>query len=294
MTKAVSISLVASLWIHFAWALASNSPTNHNLFLNSRADALNILNHPLQLQLATGELPMGSFQRLLRDRATLIAGLQTATGGIVMEQEMEEHASESKQWLNAAEAAGKTIVVPGIACYTCGGEHLNVDCPEDSQEASPSVLALKSVLETNGLAGASAVLRSYSFACATLLEVASGGDPSYYAWLQAHAERWSVLATACEEKLGNAGDASSYALCLSMFYNWIDSEAATTGIRATGDSTKYLMEALEELEPGYAAQHDKHQSYVTEVTKAEAKKGTAAAKVSAAAAYLAAKKKRQQ
>jgi len=85
-------------------------------------------------------------------------------------------------------------------------------------------------------------------------------------------------------------------ICLSMFYNWIDSEAATTGIRLEDDGSTMssMLEDIEHLEPGYAAQRDKHQSFVADITGVatkEAKKNEAAAKVNAAAAYLAAKKK---
>ena len=38
------------------------------LFEDSRSDVLNLLNHPLQIQLLTGDLPMGSFRRLVKDR----------------------------------------------------------------------------------------------------------------------------------------------------------------------------------------------------------------------------------
>ena len=60
-------------------------------------------------------------------------------------------------------------------------------------------------------------------------------------------------------------------ISLFVFYNWIDSEAATTGSRAT-------VVTLDEILDGgagrararlYAAQRDKHQSYVVDITKAE-------------------------
>ena len=78
--------------------------------------------------------------------------------------------------------------------------------------------------------------------------------------------------------------------------NWIDIEAATTGIRLVddGSSMSSILDDIERLEPGYAAQRDKHQSFVADITgvaTGEAKKNAAAAKVNAAAAYLAAKKK---
>jgi len=176
---------------------------------------------------------------------------------------------------------------------------LNIDCPEDNHEASPSAHALKSVLETHGLAGTTALLRAYGFACSRALEVALANKCStvYHGWLEEHATRWSSLASTCEEQLGeNNRDSASYTICLSMFYNWIDSEAATTGIRLEDDGSTMasMLEDIERLEPGYAAQRDKHQSFVADITGVatmEAKKNEASAKVNAAAAYLAAKKK---
>lgn len=85
-----------------------------------------------------------------------------------------------------------------------------------------------------------------------------------------------------------------------MFYNWLDSEAATTGIRLengdTGTVMERLVDAIETLEPGYAAQRDKHSSFVADVTgkkEGKARADAAERKVNAAAAYLAAKKKKQ-
>lgn len=84
-----------------------------------------------------------------------------------------------------------------------------------------------------------------------------------------------------------------------MFYGWLDSEAATTGIRLENgqeseSKLQQLMDVLEVLEPGYASQRDKHSSFVADVTgskEQKAKADSAERKVNAAAAYLAAKKK---
>ena len=58
-----------------------------------------------------------------------------------IQQELKLHDTESVKWLSTAEESGKTITVPGIECYNCGGDHLNIDCPDD-QEISSSALAL--------------------------------------------------------------------------------------------------------------------------------------------------------
>ena len=311
---------------------SSGSTTFQHLFDQSRNDVLNLLNHPLQLQLATSELPLGSFRRLVVDRSVILEGIESAvtisstTTQKHVHEEMERHVADAKGWLQSAEDAGKTIVVPGIQCYTCGGEHLNIDCPNDAGagDASPAALALRSVLQTSGPVGAVAVLRSHGFCCSRLLDamgatVGSGQrgreiSQPYVGWLEAHSERWTALADACEAEIidGAAGaggnhiniDPSSYSLCLSMFYGWIDNEAATTGIRIKSNSSSgsgsasktamvRLVDALEGLEPGHASQRDKHSSFVADITgKADAQEKASAArrKVGAAAAYLAAKK----
>ena len=277
---------------------------------------LNLLNHPLQLQLVTGDLPLGSFQRLLSDRLVLLEGLETSAAGLFLLEDddidihsiIQAHHEDAHQWLTMAQAQGKTIRTPGIACYTCGGEHLNIDCPDD-QEPSQSVRALHSVLQTSGLAGAMAILEGYSFVCSRLLEALRksdtnhGCDTVYHGWLEAHAEQWSRLADLCHEKMGKSSivedDSAAYTTCLSMLYNWIDTEAATTGIRADLNDPMMasLMETLEEMEPGYAAQRDKHSSFAADiagVATTRAKENGATAKANAAAAYLAAKKKKQE
>ena len=43
-----------------------------------RNELLNLLNHPLQIQLATGELPYGSFLRLCHDRDAVLEALMRA------------------------------------------------------------------------------------------------------------------------------------------------------------------------------------------------------------------------
>ena len=57
------------------------------------------------------------------------------------------------------------------------------------------------------------------------------------------------------------------------------------------------MDRLEELEPGYAAQRDKHSSFLADITgkaSSQLMKDKAAARVDKAAAYLAAKEKKKK
>jgi len=307
-----------------------NDYDNINIIFSSSEERrifLDLTNHPLQLQLATGELPLGCFRRLVADRAVILEGLMKAASMGLMDEEMSRHSLESQRWLVEAEKAGKTISVPGIECYSCGGDHLNIDCPEDNIDAgSPSAQALRSVLSLGSVSDASAVLDAYGFACTRLLDAVDrcsrrddGGDKSdsddgilsntYRGWLEAHAERWKKISCSCKEHEDNSSSSSNSMICLSMLYNWIDSEAATTGIRLLNDGTKstsnsggggsameMLREAIEELEPGYAAQRNKHQSFVADITgkkDALARIEAAKRKTDAAAAYLAAKKKKE-
>mmetsp|Transcript_20979 Transcript_20979/g.23963 ORF Transcript_20979/g.23963 Transcript_20979/m.23963 type:complete len:356 (+) Transcript_20979:200-1267(+) len=298
--------ITISLMIPYAQAL--------NLLLSNRGEVLNLLNHPLQLQLATGDLSLGSFRRLVDDRKAILEGMKRAVtveeeGEIkkLMEEELNFHETASLRWLRIVEEAGKTIDVDGVECYNCGESHLNIDCPDD-MGVSQSAQALSSIIQANGLIGATAVLRCYSFSCERLLDVACAENDAndntqsndiYHGWLDTHAKRWSKLADICEEKVDvstTASASSSYSICLSMLYNWIDNEAATTGIRADLQSDPLLlnlMNRLEVLEPGYAAQRDKHSSFIADITgKASSQilKDKAADKVNAATAYLASKK----
>ena len=108
------------------------STTTQQLREAHRSERLNLLNHPLQIQLATGALPYGSFVRLCHDRSTILEAVRSAAaaaGADVLGDEVSEAAATAKAWLDAAEAAGKTISTgdPSIKCYACGGDHLNVD-----------------------------------------------------------------------------------------------------------------------------------------------------------------------
>mmetsp|Transcript_9516 Transcript_9516/g.11756 ORF Transcript_9516/g.11756 Transcript_9516/m.11756 type:complete len:312 (-) Transcript_9516:395-1330(-) len=272
----------------------------NQLFESNRREVLNLLNHPLQLQLATGELPIGSFRRLLEDQKVILEGIKVAVGDII-DEELDFHEEASRQWLKKAEESGKTIQLEGINCYNCGEPHLNIDCPEDL-ESSQSAQALKSIIGSNGLVGAAAVLRCYSFSCDRLLTACTTItndkiDPTYHGWLDAHAKRWSRLAEICEGNLELINASSSYSICISMLYNWIDGEASTTGIRGDLNDPllSSLMDRLEELEPGYGAQRDKHSSFVADVTgKASSQmlQNKAEDQINAATKYLAKKKEK--
>jgi len=169
------------------------------------------------------------------------------------------------------------------------------------------------------MAGATAVFQCYGLACQRLLRAAKDVDvelnPVYHGWLQSHADRWPELGKLCGAQLIlSSKEEDGYVVCLSMLCNWIDAEAANTGMRADLKDPTYssLLQELECLEPGYAVTRDKHQSFVADVTGVKTKAGLKAkaiskvdkaaeylvaknnkhAKLDAAAAYLAAKKKK--
>mmetsp|Transcript_18236 Transcript_18236/g.24667 ORF Transcript_18236/g.24667 Transcript_18236/m.24667 type:complete len:392 (-) Transcript_18236:262-1437(-) len=232
------------------------------LWKGCRSDALTLLNHPLQIQLAQGTLPLGSFRRLVRDRKVIIEGMFAATNAIGNSRGNENADSaddhdfrafvaeirgeaaradtDAEEWLVTAEAAGKTIAAPaGVTCWTCGGAHLNIDCPEDTTRASSMAVSLASILtplptrdgpaDASALAGVAAVLRGYGWACGristALLEVDDPATPPlgmaaedasgsistccYSGWLTAHAARWSRLADMAESLLDTAASDST-------------------------------------------------------------------------------------
>ena len=98
-----------------------------------RSERLNLLNHPLNIQLATGALPYGSFLRLLHDRETILGGLRDAIAaagadGAAIDAQAAVAEADAARWTADAEASGKSIFAD-VQCYTCGGNHLNIDCP---------------------------------------------------------------------------------------------------------------------------------------------------------------------
>lgn len=309
LTTARALIQALLLWSWLGSITFALSLTNDLFQKKVRPDVLNLLNHPLQLQLATGDLPLGAFQRLILDRQAILEGLVEALEEEGMHQLLEKelilHEKEANQWLMEAEQAGKTIAAPStdIKCYNCGGNHLNIDCPDD-QYISSSAQALTSLLISNKLVGATAIFQTYGFCCQTLLETCQqleqqqeSVNPVYHGWLQSHAQRWTKLGEFCNTKLKEQSSSMAedgYTVCLSMLYNWIDAEAANTGIRADLNDPilSTIMKELEQKEPGYAAQRDKHQSFVADITgtkTSEVRQQKAMSKVDKAAAYLAAK-----
>ena len=58
--------------------LSTPTTTTEQLRAAHRSERLNLLNHPLQIQLATGALPYGSFVRLCHDRSTILDAVRSA------------------------------------------------------------------------------------------------------------------------------------------------------------------------------------------------------------------------
>lgn len=274
------------------------------LMASNRAEVLNLLNHPLQLQLATGDLPLESFRRLVEDRRAILEGLEAAIGNPdITRGELDFHEEASRRWLRTAEDTGRQPEDDDSSSPD-DKSGITLECADDSG-VSQTAQALASILRANGIVGAAAVLRCYSFACDRLLvaraAAAASDNPSsvYDGWLEVHAGRWSELADRCEKSLRDAqtptaSEEASFSLCLSMLYNWIDGEAATTGVRGDLRDPRLsrLMDELEGLEPGYAAQRDKNASFVADITgtaSTQRRRDRAEQKAAAAAAYLAAK-----
>ena len=289
----------------------------------TRTEALRLANHPLVVQLGTGALPRGSFERVLLAREVLVQSLEAAAKSAVSGDEVSPSAAhllslvfderarlkaDTQAWSAACDSAGKTIDLPaseaaaGVSCYNCGGNHYNIDCP-DELRASAEAQALAGYLRgAPTLAGCSIVLRDVAFSHATLLAAGLDGGCAYSDLIQAHALRWTAMADACDTALRASGalgpdtlaDAAAEGAAAegaaaegaaaegaaaeeaktarALLFAFVDSEASVAGLKDTGstaDGTRWLSvqaarEAIEAVQPGFLGQQDKHSAYVRE------------------------------
>ena len=221
-----------------------------------------------------------------------------AAGADVLSDEVSEAEATAKAWFETAEAAGKTISTgdPSIKCYACGGDHLNVDCPDDLTVTGPARAVAAVLRSYNDVEAAAGVLAAceYGWACDTLLEADLGPTP-YAGWLRAHAESLAKASAAVAPLVDAAArDAvdASYVAALSALFNFVDSEASTAGLKGAGADLEAARKKLDALEPGFLDAQDRNANFVSATLKAQAAKSSSGAKkMDAAAAYLAAKKK---
>ena len=270
------------------------STTTEQLRAAHRSERLNLLNHPLQIQLATGALPYGSFVRLCHDRSTILEAVRSAAAAAGADVLSDVSEAEAKAWLDAAEAAGKTISTgdPSIKCYACGGDHLNVDCPDDLTVTGPARAVAAVLRSSPDPATAVLAVCEYGWACDTLLK--AGFETPYAGWLTNHAESLAK-ASAAVAPLVDAADRdavdASYVAALSALFNFVDSEASTAGLKGAGEDLEAARRKLDALEPGFLEAQDRNANFVAATLKAQAAKSSSGAKkMDAAAAYLAAKK----
>ena len=275
--------------------LAAPLSTTAQLREAHRPERLNLLNHPLQIQLATGALPYGSFVRLCHDRTTILDAVRSAAAAAGADVLSDVSEAEAKTWLEAAEAAGKTISTgdPSIKCYACGGDHLNVDCPDDLTVTGPARAVAAVLRSSPDPATTVFAVCEYGWACGTLLE--AGFETPYRGWLTNHANALNK-ASAAVAPLVDAADResvdASYVAALSALFNFVDSEASTAGLKGAGEDLEAARRKLDALEPGFLDQQDRNANFVSATLKAQAEKSSSGArKMDAAAAYLAAKKK---
>jgi hypothetical protein len=326
--------------------------------LCSRDDALTIVNHPLIIQLGTGDLPMGSFRRLLLARSAL---LEAAGESIVaacseltkakdpkardaatslealISQEVRQASDDATEWLAAAERAGKTIELPaeqgaaGVSCYGCGGNHYNVDCPDDLSPSRDALTLSSHMRAARGalsqLGAAAPIFRCIGWSHATMASTSPemNGGRAFQGWTSSHALRWTAISEALEHAfdcgvtcldagevfLSVGGALSDLEVAVArreaqtsfaLLYAAIDSEAATAGLQSVSAtmSVQEAREAIALVEPGFNG--DKHRVFMDEVlgakgaekpSEAAASSSTAAAerRLKAAAAYMEAKKK---
>ena len=292
-----ALLVLALVCMRPAAPLSTPTTTTEQLRAAHRGESLNLLNHPLQIQLATGALPYGSFVRLCHDRSTILEAVRSAAaaaGADVLADEVSN--DETKAWLDAAEAAGKTISTgdPSIKCYACGGDHLNVDCPDDLTVTGPARAVAAVLRSYDGVEAAAGVLAvcEYGWACGTLLE--AGFETPYAGWLTNHANALNK-ASAAVAPLVDAADRdavdASYVAALSALFNFVDSEASTAGLKGAGEDLEAARRKLDAFEPGFMDQQDRNANFVAATLKAQAEKSSSGAKkMDAAAAYLAAKR----
>jgi len=274
--------------------LSTPTTTTEQLRAAHRGESLNLLNHPLQIQLATGALPYGSFVRLCHDRSTILDAVRSAAAAAGADVLSDVSEAEAKAWLETAEASGKTISTgdPSIKCYACGGDHLNVDCPDDLTVTGPARAVAAVLRSSPDPAAAAFAVCEYGWACGTLLE--AGFETPYAGWLTNHANALNK-ASAAVAPLVDAADRESvdaaYVAALSALFNFVDSEASTAGLKGAGEDLEDARRKLDALEPGFLDSQDRNANFVSATLKAQAAKGSAGAKkMDAAAAYLAAKK----
>lgn len=257
------------------------------------------------MQLATGALPYGSFLRMCHDRSTILEALRStapAAAGAdvlsVLADEDEAAEATALAWRAQAEAAGKTISTgdDSIKCYTCEGDHLNIDCPDDLSVSGPA-RALAAVLRSctgDAAQAATSVFAvcEYGWACDTVVKANLGATP-YAGWLRTHADAYTTIATQITPLVDaapiEAVDAS-YVAALSALFNYVDSEASTAGLKGAGDALETARRKLDTLEPGFLDAQDRNANFVASTLKAQAaESGAGAKKMDAAAVYLAAK-----
>ena len=298
-------------------ATPASAVVSQSLWSNRRDAALAVVNNPLIVQLGSGELPAGSYLRLMEDRAVVLDGVQAACAAacrrgrlppsgrpatsaaaaaagldILLKAEQKRRADDHEAWAAAMAAAGKSIEVDHeawaaaqaaagepatqLACYTCGGPHLNVDCPEElAPSAAARALAahLRSSPPAVALPAAAAVLRCVGWCHATLRAAGLGGGAAFGGWVNAHATRWAALADAADALLdasssGDVADADAdaeHALALSLLYSWISSEAGTAGLKGDGAPLQAAREAIDRVEPGYLQSVDRDAQFVRDV-----------------------------
>lgn len=297
--------LVLCLARHAA-SLSAPTTTTEQLRAAHRSERVNLLNHPLQIQLATGALPYGSFLRLCHDRSTILEALRSTAAAAagadvlsVLADEDEAAEATARAWRAQAEAAGKTISTDdeSIKCYACGGDHLNIDCPDDLSVSGPA-RALAAVLRSctgDAAQAATSVFAvcEYGWACATAVQADLGETP-YVRWLRTHANAYTKVATAVAPLVDAAPrDAvdATYVAALSALFNYIDSEASTAGLKGAGDALETARRKIDALEPGFLDAQDRNANFVASTLTAQAAaSGAGAKKMDAAAAYLAAKR----
>ena len=256
----------------------------------SHSAALSLVNHPLAVQLGTGALPRGSFDRCMLARRALLQSLEACAARAVSSEKVTPAAAllfstvakevasidaDAAHWASEATSAGQTIDLPaeevaaGVKCYVCGGNHYNIDCP-DELSVSGEAQALASFLRAASPAASATVLRDLAFVHKTLLRAGLDGGRAYGGVVRVHAERWTAMAEQYDALESDGAPAAEIETARALLFAAVDAEGGVAGLKdapgvASGSlSLEAAREAIERVEPGFLAQQDRNAAFVRE------------------------------
>ena len=316
-----------------------------------RPQALAILHSSALVELGTGTLSPKCFGRLLAARSTLLDSLSVCVGAACASISVAGSAAvngggkwDAGKWVpdplaTAAKASVKleALVAAEVASAKADSDawaaaagaldletDVDEDIPEPLQALEAHLSSGTSVLPKLG--AAVPLLRTIAWAHSTLRVAGLGSAPAYAGWVDAHAERWTALADACELTFDEArraldggalglsgGSALSDVECdvalreaqtsASLLFAVLESVAADESVTADAAAAaaaaaaeeeegplRAAHEALEAAEPGYL---DSETVFIRGVGWRDSE-GQQKARQAAAESYLSARQEAQE